>query len=147
LSEAIFLRSYTRDITLISPGGKHGLRDEETDRLGALGILIDQGPLVSIELEGDQIKISTPDKSYHFASVYPALGSEVRSKLAADAGASLSGEGCVIVDRHQRTDIKGLYAAGDVVIGLDQISHAMGQAGVAATAIRNDLSHAAVLVR
>ena len=33
----------------------------------------------------------------------------------------------------------GLYAAGDVVIGLDQISHAMGQGGVAATTIRNDL--------
>ena len=45
----------------------------------------------------------------------------------------LSPEGCITVDSHQRTDIAGLYAAGDVVVGLDQISHAMGQAGVAAT--------------
>ena len=37
----------------------------------------------------------------------------------------------------------GLYAAGDVVIGLDQISHAMGEGGVAATTIRNDLARAA----
>ena len=29
---------------------------------------------------------------------------------------------------------------GDVVLGLDQISHAMGQAGVAATTIRNHLA-------
>jgi thioredoxin reductase (NADPH) len=35
--------------------------------------------------------------------------------------------------------VPGLYAAGDVVIGLDQISHAMGEGGVAATTIRNDL--------
>ena len=41
--------------------------------------------------------------------------------------------------RHMRTSVPGLYAAGDVVIGLDQISHAMGQGGVAATTIRNDL--------
>ena len=34
----------------------------------------------------------------------------------------------------------GLYAAGDVVLGLDQISHAMGEGGVAATTIRNDLA-------
>jgi hypothetical protein len=40
--------------------------------------------------------------------------------------------------RHQRTSVPGLYAAGDVVIGLDQISHAMGEGGVAATTIRND---------
>jgi thioredoxin reductase (NADPH) len=38
-----------------------------------------------------------------------------------------------------RTNVAGLFAAGDVVIGLDQISHAMGQGGVAATTIRNDL--------
>lgn len=44
------------------------------------------------------------------------------------------------VDAHQRTSIAGLYAAGDVVVGLDQISHAMGEAGVAVTAIRNDLA-------
>jgi len=36
--------------------------------------------------------------------------------------------------------VPGLYAAGDVVIGLDQISHSMGQGGVAATTIRNDLN-------
>lgn len=49
-------------------------------------------------------------------------------------------DGCIKVDSHQRTGVAGLYAAGDVVIGLDQISHAMGQAGVAATTIRNDLA-------
>ena len=54
-------------------------------------------------------------------------------------GANLSGD-CIIVDRHMRTSVPGLYAAGDVVIGLDQISHSMGQGGVAATAIRNDLA-------
>ncbi|WP_199628655.1 FAD-dependent oxidoreductase [Rhizobium sp. OAE497] len=61
-------------------------------------------------------------------------------------GAALSKEGCIRVDDHQRTNVPGLYAAGDVV-GLDQISHAMGQAGVAATTIRNDLCKRSPLVR
>jgi thioredoxin reductase (NADPH) len=34
-----------------------------------------------------------------------------------------------------------------VVIGLDQISHAMGQAGVAATTVRNDLAKERPLLR
>ena len=38
-------------------------------------------------------------------------------------------------------------SAGDVVIGLDQISHAMGEAGVAATTIRNDLAKRHALLR
>ena len=54
-------------------------------------------------------------------------------------GADLSNSNCIRVDSHQRASVPGLYAAGDVVIGLDQISHAMGEGGVAATTIRNDL--------
>jgi thioredoxin reductase (NADPH) len=55
------------------------------------------------------------------------------------AGAKLAADGCIDCDDHQRTSVAGLYAAGDVVHGLDQISHAMGEGGVAATTIRNDL--------
>ena len=36
---------------------------------------------------------------------------------------------------------------GDVVKGLDQISHAMGEAGVAATTIRNDLAERMPILR
>ena len=43
--------------------------------------------------------------------------------------------------------MKGIYAAGDLVHGLDQISHAMGEGGVAATTIRNDLSEVRPLRR
>ncbi len=52
-----------------------------------------------------------------------------------------------MVDTHQRTDVPGLYAAGDVVLGLGQISHAMGEGGVAATTIRNDLAQRTPLRR
>jgi thioredoxin reductase (NADPH) len=75
------------------------------------------------------------------------LGSEIHSGLAKALGAALADEGCITVDDHQRTSVRGLYAAGDVVSGLDQISHAMGEAGVAATTIRNDLALRAPLRR
>ena len=43
----------------------------------------------------------------------------------------------MLTDAHQQTSVAGLYAVGDVVEGLDQISVATGQAAVAATAIHN----------
>ncbi len=58
-----------------------------------------------------------------------------------------SADCCIIVDSHQRTNVRGVYAAGDVVLGLDQISHAMGEGGVAATTIRNDLAKESPLLR
>jgi thioredoxin reductase (NADPH) len=75
-----------------------------------------------------------------FDSIYPAPGVHVRSELAVAAGAKASLDGCLEVGDHLETTVSGLFAAGDVVIGLDQISHAMGQAGVAATTIRNYLA-------
>lgn len=145
--EAVFLRSFTKDLTLVSPEPLDGLSRQERARLIELGIATEQGPLTSIHLEQDAVRITTETGSLVFASVYAALGSDIRSELAAGLGARMSEDGCVLVDNHQRTTVPGLYAAGDVVIGLDQISSAMGQAGVAATTIRNDLCKITTLVR
>ncbi|MCZ3222506.1 FAD-dependent oxidoreductase, partial [Acinetobacter baumannii] len=72
-----------------------------------------------------------------FDTLYAALGSSPRTRLASLLGAQLSESGCVLTNAHQQTSVKGLYAVGDVVEGLDQISVAAGQAAIAATAIHN----------
>lgn len=144
--EALFLRGYTADITLIAPEAGHSLDDTERATLAAAGIRIVDGPPV-ISLTSDQIQIGTSAGPLRFTSVYPALGSVIRSDLAVALGADASDEGCLLVDAHQRTSIPGLYAAGDVVKGLDQISHAMGEGGVAATTMRNDLAQKQPLYR
>ena len=138
--EAEFLRSYTRDVTLIAPDGAHDLADALRGRLSDGGIVLLDGPPRDYALVEGGMRMAFPAGERTFASVYPALGSDIKSGLAAAAGASVTDEGCLTVDTHQRTDVPGLYAAGDVVLGLDQISHAMGEGGVAATTIRNDLA-------
>jgi thioredoxin reductase (NADPH) len=143
LRETEFLHTYTGDLTLIAPDGPHALSDEERERLRALGVRVVDGPVRDFRLEGGRIHFVAGDAAVAFDSVYPAMGSEVHSTLAGAVGAELSDLGCIKVDAHQRTGVPGLYAAGDVVIGLDQISHAMGEAGVAATTMRNDLADAA----
>jgi thioredoxin reductase (NADPH) len=145
--EAVFLRSYTRDVTLIAPDTDVQLSDEEHARLAELGIEAVGGPCASLRIEGEQIVAPTPAGDLTFDSVYPALGSVIRSELAVALGAEGSSDGCLVVDDHQRTSVQGLYAAGDVVKGLDQISHAMGEGGVAATTIRNDLAEQRKLAR
>jgi thioredoxin reductase (NADPH) len=146
-NEARFLRMYTNDVTLISPDGPHDLSSEDEMSLRALGVELCQGPCEPLRIEGDGIVARVPQGDLTFDSIYPALGSVIRSELAVDLGAEASEDGCLVVDDHQRTSIPGLYAAGDVAKGLDQISHAMGEAGVAATTIRNDLAERMTLAR
>ena len=141
VAEAVFLRGYTEDVTLIAPDRAHDLDGDDRRRLDEFGIACVDGPCHAVAAEKDGITIATPYGSHSFDSVYPALGSDTHTDLAEQVGAALSDEtGCIVVDDHQRTSVPGLYAAGDVVLGLDQISHAMGEGGVAATTIRNDLA-------
>jgi len=147
MKEALFLRSYTKDVTLISNGPNHTLDAAQRAELTAGAIDILDGPAIDFRLEADGLNVNTASGRRTFASIYPALGSQVHSDLAKALGATLADDGCIKVDDHQRTSAPGLYAAGDVVSGLDQISHAMGEAGVAATTIRNDLAQKAPLRR
>ncbi|MDX3885839.1 MAG: NAD(P)/FAD-dependent oxidoreductase [Sphingomonas sp.] len=145
-NEALFLRSYTANVTLIAPEAARQLSAQQRALLGEAGIGI-AGPCRAIRLDGNEILIDLEAGPRGFDSLYPALGSDARSELAGQVGADLSEEGCLKVDAHQRTSVVGLYAAGDVVLGLDQISHAMGEGGVAATTIRNDLARQTPLLR
>lgn len=76
-------------------------------------------------------------------ALYVSLGSNVRSELATALGARCDEDGFLFVDQHQETSVPGLYAAGDVVQSLSQVTVAFGQAAIAATAIHNRLREAA----
>jgi thioredoxin reductase (NADPH) len=138
--EALFLRGYSRDVALIDLEGEPDLSNERRQELADADIRIIPGPVPAVSLDGDQIVVETARGPLGFETLYPALGSHVRSELAETLGAIVSDDHCLIVDDHCRVGLKGLYAAGDVVKGLDQISSAMGQAAIAATTIRNDLN-------
>jgi thioredoxin reductase (NADPH) len=147
VAEALFLRGFTKDVTLIAPHTELDLPAEEHDSLKAAGVVMVDGPAEAVAITGNCIVVDTAEGHFTFDSVYPALGSDTHTQLAEMVGARLSEEGCVGVDARQRTSVPGVYAAGDVVIGLDQISHAMGEGGVAATTIRNDLAKDRPLLR
>jgi thioredoxin reductase (NADPH) len=147
VDEAVFLRSYSARVTLIAPNGQHELDAVARRKVADFGIVLADGPSHVAQIEDGQIVVEAGDARLHFDSIYPALGSDTNSDLAIAIGADTNEFGCVRVDGHQRASVPGLYAAGDVVIGLDQISHAMGEGGVAATTIRNDLAEIAPLLR
>jgi thioredoxin reductase (NADPH) len=147
VAEAVFLRGYTQDITLIAPDGAHELSTDDLAKLNDFGVARIDGPALITGTENDRIMVETAQGPQGFDSIYPALGSDTHVELAVQVGAACSEDGCVVVDDHQRTQVPGFYAAGDVVKGLDQISHAMGEGGVAATTIRNDLAKLRPIVR
>jgi len=65
--------------------------------------------------------------------VFVQVGEAPNSQVAKEAGIEVDEAGYIIVDSRQRTNIDGIYAAGDVTIGLvKQIGTAVGEAIIAA---------------
>jgi thioredoxin reductase (NADPH) len=140
VQEALLLRSYTADLAVITLQDAWEQPDEERSMLSQAGIEIIEPPAREFAIEGEGLIVRTADGKRHaFDALYVALGLHARSDLATTLGAEHDGDGALIVDEHQLTSVPGLYAAGDVVQGLAQISVAMGQAAIAATAIHNEL--------
>lgn len=139
--EAAFLRSYSDRVTLIHVGPPGDLTERAA--LTRLDIALVETPIDNVELEGDRVTaLSWGGRKTAFDLVYSALGTSPNASLAERLGARTGDDGRMVVDSRQLTSVPGLYAAGDVVRGLNQIAVATAEAAVAATAIHNELRRA-----
>ena len=139
--EALFLQTYADQLTLIHVGAPDALTADERDQLARADITIVETPIESVELQIDRPRALCFSDSVRleFDALYTALGITPRTGLALAIGAHHDESGRLVVDEHQQTSIPGLYAAGDMVRGLNQITTAQGEASIAATAMHNRL--------
>jgi thioredoxin reductase (NADPH) len=140
--EAVFLRDYSARVTVFSQSRELALAAPERNKLRRAGIAIVERPIVHVDIENKRIVALRDDSGacHRFDTLYSALGVVVRSDLARALGARHDSQGDLIVDRKRmQTSVPGMFAAGDVVEGLSQISVGSGQAAIAATAIHHAL--------
>ena len=140
LGEAIFVaRTYSRDVTLLTLGQPMDLDGEEWQRAQRYGVKVVEEPIGELHVEGDRIAAvrMKSGAELDFDVLYSAFGLKLRSDLAVALGAEHDDTGALLVNDHNETSVPGLYAAGAIVRGLDQIVVAMGHAAIAATDIHN----------
>jgi thioredoxin reductase (NADPH) len=73
--------------------------------------------------------------------VFIAIGYAPTVDLAVKTGIELTPDGFIKRDDHHRTNIPGIYSAGDVEGGYKQIVTAMAQGSEAAMSVYEDLMH------
>jgi thioredoxin reductase (NADPH) len=94
----------------------------------------------SLHHDGECCVFTLEDGSVQrFDTVYPVLGGDAQSRLATTLGAVVDDNRELVVDARQQTSIDGLYAIGDVVSALNQISVGVGHAAIAASDIHQRL--------
>lgn len=142
VSHALFLRTYTDRLSLLTGAGGEDPGPEGLARLEAAGIELVPEPLTGFEPDaaaGEVVVRFAGGGERRFDALYPMQGCRVRSELAAALGAACEPDGDLLVGPDQATNVPGLYAIGDVVGAINQISVGVGHAAVAATAIHRTL--------
>jgi thioredoxin reductase (NADPH) len=141
-AEALFLRTFSHTVTLLLPAdGASVVSDEVRRSLNSAAVVVMHVTVGAVSLDKDRVvALEVEDgKRHRFDLVYSAFGTTSQSQLAMALQARADASGRLFVSEHRQTSIEGLYAAGDVVRGLNQVSVATGEAAIAATAIHNHL--------
>jgi thioredoxin reductase (NADPH) len=90
------------------------------------------------EIKGDSkvrsFVVETPEgvNEIQVDGIFIQIGNVPNSDLAKQAGVQVDEKGRIIVDKKQGTNIPGVFAAGDVTGGIEQIVTAVGEGCVAA---------------
>ena len=106
-NEAIFLRGYTRDVTIFAPDGPHDLADAQRGKLADAGVVLVDGPITSFAIQDGRLRI---DAASGLSLVDSGLsGDGVAHSIGAGEGVRgyrirrrLLGGGRAPADRHTR---------------------------------------------
>jgi len=135
-AHALFLRDYSDRVTLYHVGKAEAFPIRDVANLAHAEITVVHAEDASVEVNAEgRAGVRHAGLTRAFDAVYPMFGCHPRNDLARQLGAGCDAEGKLLTDLYQETTVAGVFAIGDVVSGLNQISVAVGQAAIAATHI------------
>lgn len=136
--DALSLADIASKITLVT-------HEREVDIEGTLLARIQNRPNIEIvkgqvtEIMGEQVVKSVKILEYDARQaiekavngVFVSLGGVPMTEIVKSAGIATDRTGCLTVDRQQRTNVKGVFAAGDCTCGGMQVVTAAGEGAMA----------------
>lgn len=148
VTEALHLHHMGVEVTLVHRRDKLRAQDVLANQLTSSGVPVlwnseieeirGKERVQSVTVRNNQTgKVSSMDVQ----GVFIAIGYQPTVKLAQKSGIELNEEGYIKHDNMHRTNIPGIYSAGDVEGGYKQIVTATGQGAAAAMTIFEDLIH------
>jgi thioredoxin reductase (NADPH) len=148
---ALFLETFSNHITIFLHGKSAETLGAYRQTLKDRGIEVFESRVARIieETNDAQADDESPYKGsgvcledgteHPLAVLYSALGCDLHLDPVKPLGLNLDEDGYILTDCNQQTNAPGVYAAGDLVSQINQISVAFGQATIAAVHIHNAL--------
>jgi thioredoxin reductase (NADPH) len=139
LIEAIALKQMGLDVTLIHRRDVLRAEDAYKDKAVEVGVNILYQTHVEEIMGEDKVErvllhnVKDAKKTeIDTSAVFVSIGEEPQNQLAKEIGVELDERGYIKTDRNMRTNIKRIYAAGDITGGLRQVVTACAEGAIAA---------------
>jgi thioredoxin reductase (NADPH) len=139
LIEAIALKQMGLDVTLIHRRDVLRAEDAYKDKAVEVGVNILYQTHVEEIIGEDKVErvllhnVKDAKKTeIDTSAVFVSIGEEPQNQLAKEIGVELDERGYIKTDRNMRTNIKRIYAAGDITGGLRQVVTACAEGAIAA---------------
>jgi thioredoxin reductase (NADPH) len=134
---ALQLSRFTPHITVLTDSDRCEIEERFQRRLQAADISLIQDKLLAAEGKDGYFEAILLESGRRIPTnqLFTQHGATPNTKLAEDVGVLLSSEGYICVDTEQKTNVRGVYAAGDVTrLHSHQVATAVHEGGQAASA-------------
>jgi thioredoxin reductase len=138
---ALNLTTWTRDIVICTNGRDPDLDQEQCEKLDALNIPVLSARVERVVPQGEWIYSLELEGGMHLDCdhLFFALSQRPADDLGAQLACERDDDGQIVVDAHQRTSVKHVWAAGDITPGPQLAIVASAAGAVAALSIRKSL--------
>ncbi|HUS06284.1 MAG TPA: NAD(P)/FAD-dependent oxidoreductase [Bryobacteraceae bacterium] len=133
---ALSMKTWSRDVVLCSDGPAR-LRDAERKLLSDNKILLHEQRIKRLEGSGGLLEniVFEDGKTLSRSALFFGTGNLQRSELPVDLGCSLTPKGAVRTGKHQESNVRGVYVAGDACFDAQYVIVAAAEGAKAAMAI------------
>jgi thioredoxin reductase len=137
---ALALKCWTDQVTLYTDG-RNKLKPAEVEMLVTNGVAIVSYPIASLDGSGDKLRqvVFKNGEREPCDAMFFVNGFQMQCNLAETFGCDMSKKGVVLTNRHQQTNIEGLYVAGDAARDMHFVVVAAAEGAKAGVIINKEL--------
>jgi len=136
-AEALQLQRFTDRLTVLTDSQECEISQAFQERLKRAGIPLIHDKIASVEGHDGRFEAicTKSGRRIELDQLFSQQGATPQTKLAEDLGVELSQQSYIMTDTEQKTNVPGVYAAGDVTrLFAHQVSTAVHEGGQAASA-------------
>ena len=138
---ALNLTTWTRDIVICTNGRPPDLDASQCAKLDTLNIPVLSAKIERVVPQGDRIHAVELEGGMHLDCdhIFFALSQRPADDLGAQLGCARDDDGHIVVDSAQKTSVRNVWAAGDIVPGPQLAIVAAAEGAIAALSIHKSL--------